>query len=372
MRICFLAPADSSHTEKWCGYFVERGHEVHVVALDDGDIAGVHVHNLATSASAQGSDAQKLGYLTRGREARNIMRSIAPDVVHAHYASSYGTLAALACEAPYLLSVWGSDIFDFPTRSPLHKAMLKFSLRHATQLLSTSQAMADEASKYTAKQFAITPFGVDTSLFYPRAKDHGDDFVVAIVKSLSKTYGIDVLLRAVAGVVDTRPDIPIKVRIAGSGPEEQSLKDLSSELGLAGRVEWLGYISQDEAARVWADADVGVVPSYFESFGVAALEAQASGTPVVVSDAPGLLETTIPTKTSLVFPRGDVAALAACLILLHDDKALRRRLAEFGVENVANNFSYDACFGKIEGLVQEFVARNGAYHARVRATGRNV
>ena len=138
----------------------------------------------------------------------------------AHYASSYGSLAGLACGGRHVLSVWGSDIYEFPLKSPFHEALVKYSLSRAGLLLSTSRAMAEEAAKYTNKRFEITPFGVDTDLFKPVIRNN-DFFTIVTVKTLSPKYGIDVLLRATAEVRRQRPDIDLVLRIAGKGPQER-------------------------------------------------------------------------------------------------------------------------------------------------------
>ena len=72
-------------------------------------------------------------------------------------------------------------------------------------------------------------------------------------------------------------------------------------------VKWLGFISQEDAAKEWANMDIGIIPSVSdsESFGVSAVECQACGVPVIISDIPGLEESTCPGKSSLVVPRGD-------------------------------------------------------------------
>ena len=363
MRICFLAPASSLHTMKWCSYFTGKGHDVHVVTLVNGHIDGVTIHRLNTQTTADGSDWRKLGYLACYRELQKIIERINPDVINVHYATSYGMLAALSCSRPYILSVWGSDVYDFPNKSVLHKAMLRYSFKRASKLMSTSRAMANEAAKYTDKPFDVTPFGVDTSLFSPIDHSNNDAFVVAIVKALSAIYGIDVLLKAAAATIEVRPDIPLKVRIAGDGPDRQKLKQLSSDLGIEKHVEWLGFISQAEAARVWADADIGVVPSYSESFGVAAVEAQACGRPVIVSDAPGLLEVTAEGRNGLVFSRGDYVELAACIVELYENQALRHRLGDNGRQFVVDHYSYEECFERIEHLLSGFAANDGGRYA---------
>ena len=167
MKICFVAPANNYHIKKWCKWFVEREHEIHVVSFIKDDIPGVTVHFVNTGVGAQDSDSSKIKYLLHARKVRRILDDIKADIVNAHYATSYGTVMALSGYTPYVLSVWGSDIYDFPQKSPIHKAMLKFSLIRAKYLFSTSRAMADEGAKYTKKKFEITPFGVDMELFNP-------------------------------------------------------------------------------------------------------------------------------------------------------------------------------------------------------------
>lgn len=208
MKICFIAPANNYHTQKWCHWFRNRGHQVDVISFTEGEIEGCTVHYINSGAGVRGSDAQKLKYLFQARKVHEIVNEIKPDVINAHYATSYGTVAALAGLPPYYLSVWGSDVYDFPKKSILHRMMLQFSLNRAAYLLSTSKAMAKEASQYTRKPFTITPFGVDCELFSPDKTPgkrydavntkNGRDYVIGTVKSLSDKYGIATLLRATA------------------------------------------------------------------------------------------------------------------------------------------------------------------------------
>ena len=75
---------------------------------------------------------------------------------------------------------------------------------------------------------------------------------------------------------------------------ERKYKILTKKLGIEKNTKWLGFISQEEAAEEWANMDIAIIPSFQESFGVSAIEAQASGIPVIISNIPGLKETTIP------------------------------------------------------------------------------
>ena len=355
MKICFLAPANSAHTKKWCGYFVSQGHEVHVVSFYDEKIDGVQLHYINTGANANGGDGQKLKYLLKAGAVRKVVKKIAPDVVNVHYATSYGTVAALSGLKNYILSIWGSDIFEFPQKSPLHRLLLKFSLARAKYLFSTSKAMAEEAGKYTKKAFEITPFGVNMDLFTPdKRNDNHSDFVIGTVKSLAPAYAIDLLLKAAALVKKEQPHIPLKVRIAGNGPCQQAYQQLATQLGIDSISHWLGFIPQEQAAVEWANMDVAVICSNNESFGVSAVEAQSCGCPVIISDIPGLMEATNPGVTSIVVPRQDERALADALVALYHDEALREQMGAAGRAYVAENYELNLCFQNIFSLFQRF------------------
>ena len=356
MKICFLAPANSAHTKKWCKYFTGKNHEVHVISFVDADIEDAAVYYVSTGAQADGGDLNKLRYLSKAGEVKRIVSEINPDIINVHYATSYGTVAALAGLKNYVLSVWGSDIYDFPNRSILHKALLKFSLRRAKYLFSTSHAMADEAAKYTDKSFEITPFGVDIDLFSPANRHRNDDerFIIGTVKSLSCVYGIDYLLKAASIIMHEHPDIPLGLRIAGSGLDEAMLRDLASELEVDTITSWLGFIAPQEAANEWANMDVAVIPSLSESFGVAAVEAQACATPVIVSNIPGLMEATKPDFSSIVVPKQDERAIADAILSLYYDVDMRREMGINGRKYAEDNFEIGACFEKVEKLFNTY------------------
>lgn len=356
MKICFLAPASNYHTQKWSKWFVSRGHEVHVVSFIDAKLPGVTVHFVDTGASVTDSDSKKLKYLMQARKIKKVVEEIHPDVLNVHYATSYGTVAALSGLHNYALSVWGSDIFEFPRKTPLHRMLLQFSLARARYLFSTSVAMAKEGNLYTKKEFSITPFGVDMELFHPgkRTRTEKDtDFVVGTVKSLSAVYGIDYLLKAVAVVRERYPQIPIRVRIAGKGDKAEDYRQLAKDLGIADITTWLGFISQEQAAVEWANMDVALVPSLQESFGVSAVEAQASGVPVIISDVEGLMEATAPGSSSIVVPKCNEQALAEAIAALYQDSKKRQEMGAYGRKFVSERYELDHCFETIENLFKK-------------------
>lgn len=355
-RILYFANCNNYHTHKWAAYFAGKGWDVHVASLEEpnensvGKIDGVTVHWLSNGGNRLGSDLQKLGYLSTFGEARRLIESLDPDIVHAHYASSYGTVCAAVCRRPFYLSVWGSDVYDFPRKGPLQRLLLKRSLSKASWVMSTSAAMAEETRKYTDKDIYITPFGVDMALFNPSKRAPHDGLLVGTVKALEEKYGISTLLEACALVRHRRPDLGLRVRIAGIGTREAELKEKARRLGMDGYLEWLGFIPQEQAAQEWASFDIALVPSESESesFGVSAVEAQASGAPLIITDVPGLMEACDGGSTALVVPRGDARALATAIEQLADDSERRRLMAQRGREYVGSTYELGACFATVE------------------------
>ncbi len=361
MRIVYLSHINNYHTIKWARYFSEHGNDVHVLSLQKPDpdilsgLSNISVHWLGFSGNVGGSSTKKISYLFTLRQIRHYLDKLDPDVIHAHYASSYGFLASLCCDKPYYLSVWGSDVYDFPNRGPIHKLALTHALKKCTWLCSTSKAMAQEANKYVNKPVLITPFGVDTKLFNPckRVRRDSGRIILGTVKALEKKYGIDILLNAVARIHDRRPDLDLRLRIAGKGSLEDELKIAADTLGIAGITEWLGFIPQDDAAREWASFDIGIVASVAESFGVSAVECQASGTPLVISDIPGLMEAANNGATAVVVPRCNPNALADAIELLIDSPSLRAKLSREGRSYVCRSLNLDDCFGYVENLYHD-------------------
>lgn len=361
MKICFLAPANNYHTQKWARYFVDHGYEVSVLSLTKGDIDGAKVYWLNANTGTGASDFSKLKYLFQFRHIQKIVNDIKPDIINAHYASSYGTLAALAGLKNHIVSVWGSDVYDFPRKSIFHRKLLEFSLNSAKCIFSTSNAMAKETRKYTNKEIFITPFGVDMDLFNPDKRDRNDDgkFIIGTVKKLEPKYGIDYFLKAIRLVKEKRPDIPLEVRIAGNGSHELQYHQLANELGIADIVKWLGFISQEKAAKEWANMDCGIIfsESESESFGVSAVEAGAAGISVIISDIPGLMEATSPTVSSLVVPRGNVKLLAEAIIKMYDSPEQRKMMGNAGREFESNTYELNQCFRKVEGYYDKIIRK---------------
>src|SRR5690606_4929712 len=144
------------------------------------------------------------GYYLNAPFLRYIYQKTSPDVVNAHYASGYGTLARIAGVKCLLLSAWGSDVYDFPRISKRRFNIVKKNIFYADAIASTSKSMAkhvEESFNYPRKCF-ITPFGIDVGFFKPNeiVKTNSRKVVIGTVKTLSNKYGIDTLIEAFSRV----------------------------------------------------------------------------------------------------------------------------------------------------------------------------
>lgn len=355
MKICYLADINSYHTKKWCKYFVSKGHDVHVISISNGSCEGVNVHSLDLSSTISKKEKSlgKLSYLNRIKRIKNIINEIKPDILHAHYASSYGLFGALSNYHPYIISLWGSDILLFPKEGFIQKSIIKYNFRKADRIFSTSLYMKDEAELYTNKKIDITPFGIDTSIFYDKEIRKENILTIGIVKSLEKIYGIDYLIRAFANLKKIHKNI--KLEIVGEGTQEENLKKLAIELGIIDSISFNGRLNSYEVADFYNKINIAVFPSISESFGVSVLEAQACGVPVIVSDIKAFRETTIVGKSSLICKIKDTKSIEEQLEKLILDKELRVEMGSMGSKFVREKFEENIEFEKVEKIYNDIL-----------------
>ncbi len=353
-RIALLGPANSIHLQRWAAALAQRSHAVLVISQH-------RCERELLPASAEViwlPHAGSLGYFRNAGPLRRGLARWRPEILNAHYASGYGSTSALAGFAPTLLSVWGSDVYDFPYESAAKGWLLRRNLRRATAIASTSEAMARQVRRLVPEvgEIAITPFGVDLTRFAPAPRAERP-LTIGIVKSLAPKYGVDLLLRAFAGLPDA-----CRLLIVGDGPQRAELEALAGELGIAARTEFTGAVAHADVPALLNRLDIYVAPSRLdsESFGVAVIEASACALPVVVSDAGGLPEVVRDGETGLVVPRDDVPALQAALQRLVLDAALRDRLGGAGRAHVARAYEWGHCVELMERCCERTIARGVA------------
>lgn len=253
-------------------------------------------------------------------------------------------------------------------------------------IVNTREETADLVHHYDAdsdKIVVVAP-GADTELFTPgndRATERSRRQlgiplhmkVVAFVGRLQEFKGPQVLIRATAELFRRDPDRNLRVLISGgpSGTDAtpEKYRELARELGVERRIRFLDPRPPQELVSLYQAADIVAVPSYNESFGLVAMEAQATGTPVVAARVGGLPVAVAEGETGLLVEGHDPADWADALAQLLDDDDTRIRMGEDAVAHAAN-FSWAATAEKLASVYSEALALElPDCHAR-RAQGR--
>lgn len=342
--ICYLADSGSHHTKRWAQAIAGRNYDVVIISLRDAPVDGVKVVVLRPPPLLG-----KMGYLTTVPEIRRALNRLRPALVHAHYASSYGFLASIAGRHPLIVSCWGTDIFEFPRRSILHKAIVRSALQRADRVLATGKALAAETGKYTDKEVMVTPFGVDTKTFEPSCEQRPHAPTIGIVKPLNdRYYGFSTLIESFRLVVAKCPDACLA--IVGDGPDRPMIESRIAELGLTQAVTIRAEVPHAEVPDVIRGFDVMALPSNAESFGVVALEAASCGVPVVASNVGGLSEVVHDGKTGYLVPPGNAQRLANRLLELLTTPDLRRTLGRQGRALVLEKYQWHDCVDRVDAI----------------------
>jgi glycosyltransferase involved in cell wall biosynthesis len=232
----------------------------------------------------------------------------------------------------------------------LHKLLFKRILKSMPVICSTSQDMAREAALYVNKDYIITPFGVDTDRFRPLGQKH-EIFTLGTVKSLEAVYGVDRLINAYHQFRQQYTS-PSRLLIYGSGSQEAALKQLVRTLQLEDSVEFVGFVRGEALVQAFNSLDVFLALSRRESFGVAALEAQSCGVPVIVSRVGGLPEVVSGESGYLV--EGEDVEAAAMKMLELTDASKREIMGAAARKFVVEHFSQDVCVDRMLAVYARF------------------
>jgi D-inositol-3-phosphate glycosyltransferase len=301
-----------------------------------------------------------LDEFVEGIEAWRIAEAIDYDLIHAHYWLS--GVAALT-----LKTRWSVPVLQmFHTLGRLKNRVARSAaelepavrLEEETRIVSAADRIvaanvverAELLRDYAAhaSRIATIPCGVDTDLFTPgdraearRRLDLDGRPLLLWVGRMAPIKGLDTLLDAVARLSESGQDMRLLV-VGGDADEptnghEISLRQRIERLGLGDSVRFVGPQPQSVLPLYYAASDVTVLPSYYESFGMVALEAMACGSPVIASRVGGLVTTVRDGVTGFLVPDGDVEALAERIETLVADPELRWRLGREGVRWAAQH-----------------------------------
>jgi glycosyltransferase involved in cell wall biosynthesis len=293
------------------------------------------------------------------------------DVVHDNQSLGYGILAIAELGLPVVATVHHpitrDRVVDVAAakwwRKPLVRRWYGFAemqkkvAREIPELLTVSSSSAvDIAADFGVApgQLHVVPLGVDTELFRP-AEHRVRNRIIAIASADVPLKGVSHLLHAVARLrVERDLDVQLVSKLEPNGPTEK----LIAELGISDIVQTCSGISDEELAALMASAEVACIPSLYEGFSLPAVEAMASGTPIVASRA-GALPEVVGTDgecARLVAP-GDVDDLTKVLGELLDSPLELRRLGAAGRRRAVEVFSWESVAAQTVSVYEQAVTR---------------
>ncbi len=315
----------------------------------------------------------------------DVVRHEGLDLLHVHYAIPHATSAVLARDilggegrrVPVVTTLHGTDI-TLVGQDPSYRPVVEHSINQSDGVTAVSDWLRRETHAHfaIAREVEAIPNFVDTARFRRSAKDHfkraiapdGERLLVHVsnfrrVKRVQDVVHVFARLHASGVWPDghARHGGPggVKLLLVGDGPDRPACEALARELGVYNEVRFLG--KQEPVEEILSIADLFLMPSGSETFGLAALEAMACGVPVVSSDIGGLPELNVHGETGFLCPLGDLDVMTAAARRVLTEDNLHARMAEAARRRAVDEFD-----------LERIVPRYEAHYARVLAAARAV
>jgi len=273
-----------------------------------------------------------------------LMQRHRTQVVHSHEFTMavYGAVAARRAGARHIITMHGGRYYAEAWR---RRAALRWAMGHSAATTAVSGATAADLRRTLGiheEAVRVVPNGIEM----PRGERAAlrrelnvgeDELLIVAIGNLYPVKGHAVLLRALAELEEQGGAPAWRLAIAGRGEEEQRLRDMAADAGIASRVHLLGFRS--DAPDILAGADLFVMPSLSEGLPLALVEAMATGLPIIASDVGGIPEVVAPDAEAVLVPVASPPALAAAIRSLLADPARRAAIGSAAQRRAYRDFS---------------------------------
>lgn len=298
----------------------------------------------------------------------NIVQTHGLDLIHVHYAIPHAYAAYFAkqilkdkgIKLPVVTTLHGTDI-TLVGSHPAYKPAVEFSINKSDRVTSVSESLKRESFEFfdIYNEIEVIPNFIDNSQFLIdenckcREEIAGkDEKIVIHVSNLRKVKRVDDVIKV---FYEIQKEVNAKLIIVGEGPEWERTSAEIERLGISDKVKSLGKVN--DLYTVLCSADLFLLPSEKESFGLAALEAMAARVPVISSNAGGIPEVNIDGKTGFVLPIGDVKGMSEKAIMLLKDEQLLKKFSE-NAKKQALRFDKKTVLPLYESLYHSILKKN--------------
>ncbi|WP_055107795.1 N-acetyl-alpha-D-glucosaminyl L-malate synthase BshA [Paenibacillus ihumii] len=346
----------------------EKGHEVHFISHSVPFRLGSYHKNIFYH-EVEVSDYYVFRYppydLSLATKMANVAKQQNLDILHVHYAVPHAVCAFLAKQMvgeklKIVTTLHGTDITVLAQDESL-KDLIRLAINESDAVTSVSNDLRRETRDVLdiTRDIELTYNFVDERVYYPRdAKACRSEFAAPGEKVLMHISNFRPVKR-VSDVVDVfnmvNEEIPSKLLFVGEGPDLPKIQWKVKEMGIADRVHFLG--KQDDIAHVISMADVLLLPSEKESFGLVALEAMACGIPTIGSAAGGIPELVAHGETGFLSPIGDTRRMADDTLALLKDEQLTQKMREACLARAKNEFSSELITAQYESIYYKVLGR---------------
>ena len=288
------------------------------------------------------------------------------DLLHVHYAVPHATSAYLAQKIvaedkknlPFITTLHGTDI-TLVGNDPSYYEITRFSIEKSDAVTAVSQYLKNQTLYRFAvkKPIEVIPNFVNTDRFKPKAESirkcfaAPDEKVLMHISNFRPVKRIPDVIEVFAGVSKR---IKSRLILVGSGPEKDRVRSLVEEKGLNDIVHFLGL--QADVSRIISCADVYLLLSSHESFGLTALEAMSCGVPVIGTSGSGMDEFLGDGEAGLLFGVGDIPGMVDGCVQILEDPELARSMGKKGREQAVNSYSEEQIIGVYEDLYRRVLA----------------
>ncbi|HKK94569.1 MAG TPA: N-acetyl-alpha-D-glucosaminyl L-malate synthase BshA [Longimicrobiales bacterium] len=301
-----------------------------------------------------------------------VARDAELDLMHVHYAIPHATSAWVARkmlaeegrDLPIVTTLHGTDI-TLVGIHPSFQPITRFSIRHSHGLTAVSHYLAEQTENdfgVPRSDIEVIPNFIDPESYYPGRKPchretlaPGGEKIVMHVSNFRSVKRIPDVVMTFAGILD---HVDARLVLVGDGPERPRAREIAERLGIEDSVVFLGKHAAVE--ELLACADLFLLPSESESFGLAALEAMACGVPVITSDVGGLPEVVVEGEVGHLLPVGDFEGMAEAGVSILADDARHARMSGNARALAVERYSTEKVVPMYESYYRRILAASSA------------